>query len=115
MTDKFQMLEPLLGDGWEDFVWESEPIYYDVLLAYFSTPSIQLRHVIQAPVKGFIGFLGILFFGMVWEVKRGVEYNYNPGAVAIFNSLASDTSFVISTIKVGSGIPHFLKGILILS
>ena len=94
------MLDVLLGEGWEDFVWESEPIYYDVLLAYFSTPSIQLRHVIQAPIKGFIGFLGILFFGLVWEVKRGVEYNYNPGAVAIFNSLASETNFVISTIKV---------------
>ena len=95
------MLEALLGEGWEDFVWEPEPIYFDVLLAYFSNPALQLRHVIQAPIKGFIGFLGIVFFGLVWEVKRGVEYNYNPGAVAIFNSLASETNFVISAIKVG--------------
>ena len=80
--------------------WEPEPIYFDVLLAYFSNPALQLRHVIQAPIKGFIGWLGIVFFGLVWEVKRGVEYNYNPGAVAIFNSLASETNFVISAIKV---------------
>ena len=72
-----------------------------MLLAYFSNPALQLRHVIQAPIKGFLGFLGIVFFGLVWEVKRGVEYNYNPGAVAIFNSLASETNFVISAIKVG--------------
>ena len=95
------MLQFIPGEGWENFAWEPEPIYFDVLLAYFSNPALQLRHVIQAPIKGFIGFLGIVFFGLVWEVKRGVEYNYNPGAVAIFNSLASETNFVISAIKVG--------------
>ena len=85
---------------WANYRWEPEPIYYEILEAYFSNPSIQLRHVIQAPIKGFIGFLGTAFFGLVWEVKRGAAYNFNPSTVAIYNSLASDTNFVISVIKV---------------
>ena len=39
----------------------------------------------------FSGFLGILFGAWIWEVKQGSDFNFDPDAVGLYNSLASDT------------------------
>ena len=58
-----------------------------------------MRHIIQAPLKGFLGFLGTLFFGTIFELCQGEDYNYDPNAVSIYNAYASKTSLTISVIK----------------
>ena len=73
---------------------EIEEVHHEVLLAYFGNPGIQvhnsssrqyphplstllqLRHVLQAPLKAGLGWLSVLAGGAVWEVVRGQLYNY---------------------------------------
>jgi len=83
----------------DNYVFESEPVHFHVLKAYFGSPGIQVRHIIQAPLKGFLGFLGTLFFGTFFELCQGEDYNYDPNAVSIYNAYASKTSLTISIIK----------------
>lgn len=83
----------------DNYVFESEPVYFQLLKAYFGNPGIQVRHIIQAPLKGFLGFLGTIFFGKIFELCQGEDYNYDPKAVSIYNAYASTTSLTINIIK----------------
>jgi len=83
----------------DNYEYQSEPVHSQLLHAYFGSYGIQMRHIIQAPLKGFLGFLGTLFFGTIFELSQGEDYNYDPKAVSIYNAYASKTSLTISIIK----------------
>ena len=60
---------------------------------------VQVRHMIQTPIKTVIPFLGIFLLGTVWFAIRGPYYIMNAYVIFVYNIQFSATWAMMQTIK----------------
>ena len=61
------------------------------IFEFFSSKIIQIRHIIQTPIKTIIPFLGIVSLSTLWFHYRGDLYRQYPGTIFVFNIQYSTT------------------------
>merc|ERR1712098_919199 len=66
---------------------------------FFSSKLIQVRHVVQTPIKTIIPFIGILLLGSVWFLIRGPNFMMNAHVIFVYNIQFSTTWAMMQTIK----------------
>merc|ERR1719158_1047752 len=76
-----------------------EPVDKEKIFEFFSSKLIQVRHVIQTPIKTIIPFLGIFLLGAVWFVIRGPDFVLNAFVIFVYNIQFSTTWAMMQTIK----------------
>jgi len=76
-----------------------EPVDKEKIFDFFSSTLIQVRHVIQTPIKTIIPFLGIFLLGAAWFVIRGPDFVFNAFVIFVYNIQFSTTWAMMQTIK----------------
>ena len=66
---------------------------------FFSSQIIQIRHIIQTPIKTIIPFLGIVSLSTLWFHYRGELYRMYPGTIFVYNIQYSTTWAAQQSIK----------------
>ena len=61
-----------------------------------------MRSIIQAAVILLSNVAAFSLLGLVWEVVRGEQYNYNVNSTVLFNYVMSDTIAFQNTVKASS-------------
>ena len=61
-----------------------------------------MRSIIQAAVILLSNVAAFSLLGLVWEVVRGDQYNYNVNSTVLFNYVMSDTIAFQNTVKASS-------------
>ena len=69
------------------------------IFEFFSSKIIQLRHIIQTPIKTIIPFLGIVALSTLWFHYRGDLYMMYPGTIFVYNIQYSTTWAAQQSIK----------------
>ena len=69
------------------------------IFEFFSSKIIQLRHMIQTPIKTIIPFLGIVSLSTLWFHLRGDLYNMYAGTIFVYNIQYSTTWAAQQSIK----------------
>ena len=78
---------------------KKEEIEEQKVIAFFSSKTIQVHHIIQTPIKTIIPFLGIVGLSRFWFYYRGDLYNMQPGTIFMYNLFFSTTFALIQSIK----------------
>lgn len=69
------------------------------IFEFFSSQIIQIRHIIQTPIKTIIPFLGIVSLSTLWFHYRGDLYRMYPGTIFVYNIQYSTTWAAQQSIK----------------
>ena len=96
ISSYFVMLLLLSGDVQSITTGEIEE---QKIFEFFSSKIIQLRHMIQTPIKTIIPFLGIVSLSTLWFHLRGDLYNMYAGTIFVYNIQYSTTWAAQQSIK----------------